>query len=618
MGVEIGEQGEPAHEMELPPDELFTGAFSISEALEKLRLRLLDLTARNRLLNFKPTAAKSLQFVDGRLTSCYQKLVESTDRRILVHPVPEPKRAEFIERLGRLVRPDVRDYARAQGISTTYEFTDQIRGEREISGVRALLYPDELERHCRKMATAAKTAIEETGANMLFLLLGFLEFPEAPNAGKTLLAPLVPVPVSLDRGDLDRATGTYRYSLSYTGEELTENLSLREKLKQDFNVELPDFTEESTLDTYYAELARAIDGKPGFKLRRQATLALVSMTKMLLVRDLDPKNWPRVRHESALTKHEIVKMVFEGSGHGSGAVDNDNEEYVVDFHKYADLPLIFDADSSQHSALIDAIDGKNLVIEGPPGTGKSQTITNLIAWAISSGKKVLFVAEKVAALQVVKSRLSMAGLADFCLELHSNKTSKKDVLDSIQTRVAGRYAKPPQLEAMLEALKEKRRALTNYVELINSQSGNAQGLTIHQVLWRAERYRQKAGETWRKAQKITVERAAELTHAEFESLYDELARLAQEHERIASFGPSAAFWGFFASSLPPAAEVEIEQALTIVVPAVEALRDCYMAVAVVLDAAKLALSKEEAKELAVSLLSLSSVAKEGIEVAPEI
>jgi hypothetical protein len=519
-----------------------------------------------------------------------------------------------------MVRPDVRDYARAQGIGTSYELTEQARGEREIQGVRALLYPDELERHCRKMATAAKTAIEETGANMLFLLLGFLEYPEAPNSNKALLAPLVPVPVSLEKGDLDRSSGTYRYSLAYTGEELTENLSLREKLKQDFNVELPDFTEESTLESYYQELARAIEGKPGFKLRRQATLALVSMTKMLLVRDLDPKNWPQIGRESALTNHAIVKMVFEGAKHGDASDSDDNEEYVVDFHKHAELPLIFDADSSQHSALIDAIEGKNLVIEGPPGTGKSQTITNLVASAISRGKKVLFVAEKLAALQVVKSRLSMAGLGDFCLELHSNKTSKKDVLDSIQTRAGKRYIKPIQLDAMFEALKEKRRALTNYVELINTHSGNAQGLTIHEVLWRAERYRQKANDAWRKAQKFTVERAPELTKAEFDSLYDELARLVQEHERIGSFGPTAPFWGFFANALPPASEVEIEQALTSAVPAVEALRDRYATLATVLDSSVVALSKEGAKELAASLQTLSSFAQHDIaeEMLPQL
>jgi hypothetical protein len=617
------ETNEPAEAVEesLPPDELFSGTFSISEALAKLRLRLLDLTARNRLLNFKPSAGKSLQFVEGRLETCYQKLVESPDRRIQLHSIPTPRNSEFVEKLGRRVRPEVRDYAKLLGFPTSVDLSEVPRTEKELIGLRALFYPDDFERQCRKLSTAARTAIEETGANMLFLLLGFLEYPEAPGAGKTLVAPLVPVPVTLEKGDLERSSGTYRYSLVYTGEELTENLSLREKLKQDFNVALPDFTEESTLESYYGELTEAIEGKEGFKLRKQATLALVSMTKMLLVRDLDPRNWPQQGVRSALADHEIVRMVFEGGGYDDAdGPDDDNEEYIVDAHTHANLPLIYDADSSQHSALIDAIEGKNLVIEGPPGTGKSQTITNLIASAISTGKKVLFVAEKVAALQVVRSRLAQAGLADFCLELHSNKMSKKDVLDSIEARIAGKYARPPQLASMLEALKEKRRTLTEYVELINTKAGNAQGMSIHQVLWRAERFRQKTGDAWRKAQTLTAQRADELTKAEFDSLYDELTRLVGEHERIGSFSPVAPFWGFFASSLPPAGEVEIERALTDAVPKVEALKVAYGNFHSLLDRADLQFTKEEVKELAVSLAGLSTAVTVGMaeEMLPRL
>lgn len=620
LDQEINEASE-ALDGPLPPDELFSGSFSISEALEKLRLRLLDLTARNRLLNFKPSAGKSLQFIEGRLETCYQRLIESSDRRIPLHSVPAPRNSELVEKLGRRVRPEVRDYARSHGISTGFDLSVVPREEKELIGLRALMYPEDLERQCRKLSSAAKTAIEETGANMLFLLLGFLEYPEAPNAGKTLVAPLVPVPVSLEKGELERSTGTYRYHLVYTGEELTENLSLREKLKQDFNVELPDFTEESTLDSYYEGLGQAIEGKEGFKLRKQATLALVSMTKMLLVRDLDPRNWPQHGIRSALADHEIVRMVFEGGGYDDAdGPDNDNEEYVVDAHKHANLPLIYDADSSQHSALIDAIDGKNLVIEGPPGTGKSQTITNLIAAAISSGKKVLFVAEKVAALQVVRTRLAQAGLADFCLELHSNKISKKDVLDSIEARVGGRYSRPPQLASMLEALKEKRRALTDYVELINTKAGNSQGMSIHQVLWRAERFRQKAGDAWPKAQRLTADRVGELTKAEFDSLYDELTRLVKEHERVGTFSPAAPFWGFFASTLPPAGEVEIERALTEAVPKVEALKAAYSNLGSLLHAADLQFTKEEVKELAASLAGLSTAVKLGMaeEMLPRL
>lgn len=604
-----------------PPDELFSGAFSISEALEKLRLRLLDLTARNRLLNFKPSTGKSLQFVEGRLETCYQRLVESTDRRIALHSIPAPRNSELVEKLGRRVRPEVREHAKVHGISTTYDLSATMTGEKEFFGLRALFYPEDLERQCRKLSTAAKTAIEETGANMLFLLLGFLEYPEAPGAEKMLMAPLVPVPVSLEKGELERSTGTYRYSLLYTGEELTENLSLREKLKQDFNVELPNFTEELTLDSYYEDLSRAIEGKEGFKLRKQATLALVSMTKMLLVRDLDPRNWPQHGIRSALADHEIVRMVFEGGDYDeSDGPDDDNEEYFVEAHKHENLPLIYDADSSQHSALIDAIDGKNLVIEGPPGTGKSQTITNLIASAISTGKKVLFVAEKVAALEVVRNRLAQAGLADFCLELHSNKMSKKDVLDSIESRAGGGYSRPPQLESMLAALKEKRRALTDYVELVNTHAGNAQGMTIHQVLWRAERFRQKTGDAWRKAQRLSVNRASELTRAEFDSLHDELTRLAKEHERIGTFSPASVFWGFFPSSLPPAGELEIERALADAVPKIKALQAAYSALSPLLNSGDTQLTKEEVRELGVSLAALAANVKPGMaeEMLPRL
>jgi very-short-patch-repair endonuclease len=595
---------------------LYSGGLPIAEALEKLRLRLLDLTARNRLLNFKHTAAKTLQFVQGQPASVYERLVESNGR-VTLNAVPEPKRADWVQRLGRLARPDVRDFARQLGISTSYELAAPTGNDRESAVLQALVYPDELERHCRKLARDAKTAVEETGANMLFLLLGFLEFPEALQATKTLLAPLVPVPVTLERGDLDRSTGTYRYALAYTGEELTENLSLREKLRADFNLELPDFTEEASLESYYRAVEQAISGRPGFKLRRQATVALVSMTKMLLVRDLDPKNWPRIGPNSALTQHEIVRMVFEGRQHDGGDL---GDEYDVDHHELTELPLIFDADSSQHSALIDVVQGKNLVIEGPPGTGKSQTITNLIASAMSSGKKVLFVAEKLAALQVVKSRLTQAGLADFCLELHSNKTSKKDVLESIATRAATRYSRPAQLESMMEAVKEKRRTLSTYVELINTRRGNAQGMTIHEVLWKAERYRQKTGEAWRTAQSIKVERADQLTRAEFDSLYDELCRLVQQHERIGSFSPKAPFWGFFPRSLPPAAEVEIEQEIDRTLPALEALKGCYAAAAAILNTAEFGLSKDDARTLSESLNSLAKLANEGMadELLPKL
>src|SRR5258708_2208337 len=136
-------------------------------------------------------------------------------------------------------------------------------------------------------------------------------------------------------------------------------------------------------------------------------------------------------------------------------------------------PLICDADSSQHSALIDAARGKNLVIEGPPGTGKSQTITNLIAASIANGKRVLFVAEKMAALEVVKRRLDNCGLGDFCLELHSHKTSKVGLLKSLEGRIRAStgFPAPTTLAHNQGLLNYKRDELTRYVSLMNAPYG---------------------------------------------------------------------------------------------------------------------------------------------------
>ena len=143
----------------------------------------------------------------------------------------------------------------------------------------------------------------------------------------------------------------------------------------------------------------------------------------------------------------------------------------MDKKVYLKYPLIDDADSSQHSALIDAINGKNLVIEGPPGTGKSQTITNLIAAAISQGKKVLFVAEKLAALEVVKRRLDAAGLGEFCLELHSHKSQKRKVITEIESRLSshGRFRKPKTINVDISRYEELKTELKDYADLINQQ-----------------------------------------------------------------------------------------------------------------------------------------------------
>ncbi|CAN5836325.1 DUF4011 domain-containing protein [soil metagenome] len=477
--------------------------------LEKLRNRLLDLSARNRLLNFSHSRGKRfVRVVDELPEQLFDELMN--ERAMRFDPVSEPTEKQLLD-AGYLTRnietgvisevkrlPNAEEWAAKLGIETSYELPAQSEfkaGKHDDQSIQALYFAPELESRLQILYTESRSAIEETGANVLYLAMGFLEWEESV-AGKnsTRLAPLVLVPVRLARGELNRKTSTYEYKVESTGEDILTNLSLREKLKRDFGIAMPTIGRTTKPEAYFKSItATVLQAKPDWKLRRFASLGLFEFGKLMMYLDLDPNRW----QGTSIVDHLLVQQLTGATSpetNGSDSSASFSEEYYIDTLEDVEknFPLIDDADSSQHSAIIDVLNGQNLVIEGPPGTGKSQTITNVIAAAIAQGKKVLFVAEKSAALEVVKNRLTRAGIGDFCLELHSHKSQKQSVVDRIRQRIVrrGTFRAPSQLAQKIETLQEHKYRLNRYVELLRTPYLKT-GLTNHQVLNRARRFREE-------------------------------------------------------------------------------------------------------------------------------
>lgn len=519
------------------------------ESLEQLRLKLLDLTGRNRLLNFRHTPGRSLRFVRGSASTIYRTLVEATPgSEVRVVGLPEPKRRDWILRNGRLQRPDPVDWARTSEVPTTFDIPKDRRGDAPAE-VLTVMYADDLAKHCRKIHREAKLAIEETGANMLFLVLGLLEHPERPGSEKVFSAPLVCVPVTLNEHS---GAGTPRYSLSYTGEDIEENLSLREKVRRDFDLVLPQLkNEDLDVDAYLQAINGLVARQPGFCVRRTVSLCMLSFGNMLLVRDLDPKEWPGRGDASALLSHPIVRQVL-GERSPQSTQEPTHAPEPRDLDASHPIPLVFDADSSQHRALVDALErGRNLVIEGPPGTGKSQTITNLIAGCLERGKTVLFLSEKVAALEVVKSRLQQAELGPFVLEMHSNRTSKKALLDALAQRADMSLRPRPGLEQLTRQAEQRSQDLRAYCDALNSIANNSLGLTLHQAIWRSERLRQGLGETALIVARHAIPAADSLADVRLNERLTALDHLAAQFEALGRDIRTSPFHGFEPQNLAP-------------------------------------------------------------------
>ena len=447
---------------------------SIATLLEENRRELLDLSTRNRLLSM-PTESKSARVIhvrDEKSDTVFRLLVtehksltflpglaqkpaisgaaNGGDQPSTVSPAMNSDQGEL------LTLPQPRDNEADEAISKARHHGD--------TKLQTALSPENLQRRLLDLYRDAQLMLEEQGVNVLYLALGRLKWFEADAADTPRYAPLLLVPVQLRR-----RSARERFSLAWDESEVQENLSLAAKLRSEFGLDLPRFPtgeDNELVPTRYAqELSTALAAQPRWEVQPDAmTLGFFSFAKFLMYRDLDARNWP---DPSKLVDHPALTGLLRDGFPASDrpfSEDVDLDELIP----ASRLDHVVDADGSQSQAIEMVRLGRSVVIQGPPGTGKSQSITNLIVTAVLDGKKVLFVAEKLAALEVVKRRLEAAGLGAICLELHSHKANKRVVLEEVgRTWQLGR-PRGEELETLVPRLEQTRGQLNEHAATLHA------------------------------------------------------------------------------------------------------------------------------------------------------
>jgi hypothetical protein len=333
--------------------------------------------------------------------------------------------------------------------------------------------PDALQKRLLKIAREAQTAEEESGINILYLALGFLTWFEDKTSAVQREAPLILLPVQLTR---NQKSNTYEVRLR--DDDVVTNLPLQQRMKDDFGLVLPelDIEDEWRPSSYFEQVESAVASQGAWSVDRDGMqLGFFSFSKLLMYRDLAPEAWP----DGAIADHELTRgLLYEGFEPEPPLIGRDDRLDVAlppekIFH-------VVDADASQAIVIEEVRQGRNLVVQGPPGTGKSQTITNIIAAAVKEGKRVLFVAEKMAALSVVHDRLVKVGLRDVCLELHSRTANKKDVLAEL-ARTLIKASAVPAMPGPPTSLTKTRDKLNMLAAVLHQPIGSS-GETPYSVL----------------------------------------------------------------------------------------------------------------------------------------
>ncbi len=408
--------------------------------------KLLDLSLRNNLLNLRMTR-NMLQLVDIDIRHLEDTLSEGKSFSIMADP-----KAEILRRYNLLERP-------LHHSSPLYQTAnDELRYNRLLT----YYHQQDLDHILTYIHKNARQSIEENGSSTLYLAVGLLKWYDRKTPEQARYAPILLLPVEIGRRSVNS-----RFTLKSREEEAMINITLIEFLRQEYELnlsaleQLPSDDNGVDVAKVMSTLRRGVMELKGWDVEERLVLGNFSFNKLILWKDI-------VAYQDELLQSDIVRGLVEGKSLFTDRKPlTDTNFDILRSHSLA-LPIA--ADASQTEAVLTARQGHSFILHGPPGTGKSQTITNIIADALYQGKKVLFVSAKKAALDVVYRRLEQIGLAPFSLELHSNKSKKTDVLEQLNRSLeTTRVARSADFEREAHRLDEARKAISDYVNLLHEK-----------------------------------------------------------------------------------------------------------------------------------------------------
>jgi len=441
----------------LPPEEIDVKPTTPAGRIARWQKKLLDLTLRNRLLNF-PESKKTIPFLCTDVGFLEDRLAAGAAIRLISLPEQNP----LGQRDAALFR-DVHGRDLQRGFAAEALARDELASPLEAKTLEARLI--DLHRQVRN-------DFAEGGANTLFLAVGFLRWKRKADDERIYRAPLLLIPVKLER-----RSASSTFTLRFHEDEPRFNATLLQFLHRDFALDLPQFagdlpSDESGVDVQRVlmMMRQAVRDVPGMEVVEETALSTFSFAKFLMWKDL-------VERTDALRQNRVVRHLIDtpeqpfhqGAGRGVFRDARDIDRHYAP----SDIVCLLPADSSQIAASVAAAEGADFVVIGPPGTGKSQTIANMIANCLAVGKTVLFVAEKTAALDVVYRRLREHGLGAHALELHSSKADRRRFLAQLKASwESPGPSRDGEWITLNDRLRVRRDELNGYVDALHRHMPN--------------------------------------------------------------------------------------------------------------------------------------------------